>query len=115
MDKRTILVVEDDAGIRQGVVDALEYGGYTPLAAKDGHQGLARAIEAECDLILLDLVLPGPDGLAILKRMRADGRSTHVLIITAKDAVSDPQARSDSLVPRIEWLAHSKAASNALL
>jgi DNA-binding response OmpR family regulator len=89
MDKRTILVVEDDAGIRQGVVDALEFAGYTPLEAKDGHQGLARAIEAECDLVLLDLVLPGPDGMAILKAVRAERPTLPVIIMTARGEEAD--------------------------
>jgi len=89
MEKRTILVVEDDAGIRQGVVDALQYAGYTPLEAKDGHQGLSRAVEAECDLVLLDLVLPGPDGLAILKAVRAERPTLPVIVMTARGAEAD--------------------------
>jgi len=89
MDKRTILVVEDDAGIRQGVVDALEYAGYTPLEAKDGHAGLAKAVEAECDLVLLDLVLPGPDGLAILKAIRAERPTLPVIVMTARGEEAD--------------------------
>jgi DNA-binding response OmpR family regulator len=89
MDKRTVLVVEDDASIRQGVLDALEFGGYTTLEAKDGNQGLTQAIDAECDLILLDLVLPGPDGLAILKAVRAERPTLPVIIMTARGEEAD--------------------------
>ncbi|MCX5670906.1 MAG: response regulator, partial [Planctomycetota bacterium] len=89
MQKRTVLVIEDDAAIREGIVDALAYAGYTPLAAADGHKGLVLAQTAECDLILLDLVLPGPDGLAILKAVRAERPTLPVIILTARGEESD--------------------------
>jgi len=89
MHNRTILVVEDDAAIRQGIVDAIAFAGYTPLEASDGHQGLARAMDAECDLILLDLVLPGPDGLEILKAVRKERPTLPVIILTARGEERD--------------------------
>jgi len=89
MHNRTILVVEDDAAIRQGIVDAIAFAGYTPLEAPDGHQGLARALDAECDLILLDLVLPGPDGLEILKAVRKERPTLPVIILTARGEERD--------------------------
>jgi DNA-binding response OmpR family regulator len=89
MQNRTILVVEDDAAIRQGIVDAIAFAGYTPLEAPDGHQGLARAMDAECDLILLDLVLPGPDGLEILKAVRKERPTLPVIILTARGEERD--------------------------
>jgi DNA-binding response OmpR family regulator len=89
MDARTILVVEDDAGIRQGVVDALEFAGYTPIEAGDGHKGLALATEAEIDLVLLDLVLPGPDGMAILKAVRTARPTLPVIVMTARGEEGD--------------------------
>ena len=89
MHNRTILVIEDDAAIRQGIVDAIAFAGYTPLEAPDGHQGLARALDAECDLILLDLVLPGPDGLEILKAVRKERPTLPVIILTARGEERD--------------------------
>jgi DNA-binding response OmpR family regulator len=89
MHKRTILVIEDDAAIRQGIADALQFAGYSPLEAPDGHQGLARAMDAECDLILLDLVLPGPDGLDILKAVRKERPTLPVIILTARGEERD--------------------------
>ena len=89
MHNRTILVVEDDAAIRQGIADALQFAGYTPLEASDGHKGLARAMDAECDLILLDLVLPGPDGLEILKAVRKERPTLPVIILTARGEERD--------------------------
>jgi DNA-binding response OmpR family regulator len=84
MQKRTILVIEDDAAIRAGIADALAYAGYTVLEAADGTDGLAQALGAECDLVLLDLVLPGPDGLEILKATRAERPTLPVIILTAR-------------------------------
>ncbi len=89
MQKRTVLVIEDDAAIRQGIVDALDYAGYTAIEAPDGHKGLALAADAECDLVLLDLVLPGPDGLQILKSIRAGRPTLPVIILTARGELGD--------------------------
>jgi DNA-binding response OmpR family regulator len=89
MNKRTVLVIEDDAAIREGIIDALDYAGYDTVAAPDGHKGLALAKDAECDLILLDLVLPGPDGLAILKAVRAERPTLPVIILTARGEEAD--------------------------
>jgi len=89
MHNRTILVIEDDAAIRQGIVDALAFAGYTPLEAPDGHKGKALAVDAECDLVLLDLVLPGPDGLEILKVVRAQRPTLPVIILTARGEERD--------------------------
>ena len=71
MDSKRILVVEDDAAIRRGLVDALSFAGYATLEASEGAAGLAAALESDCDLLLLDLVLPGRDGLAVLRELRA--------------------------------------------
>jgi DNA-binding response OmpR family regulator len=89
MQPRTVLVIEDDAAIRQGIVDALDFAGYTPLEAPDGKRGFPMALEAECDLILLDLVLPGPDGLEILKAVRAERPTLPVIILTARGEERD--------------------------
>jgi DNA-binding response OmpR family regulator len=71
MHRKRILVVEDDAAIRRGLIDALAFAGYDTLEAGEGAAGLAAALESDCDLLLLDLVLPGCDGLAILREVRA--------------------------------------------
>ena len=89
MPKRTILVVEDDASIRRGIVDALELGGYATLEAADGVKGLASALSASCDLVLLDLVLPGPDGLEILRQVRGARPTLPVIILTARGEETD--------------------------
>ena len=89
MAKRRILVVEDDAAIRQGVVDALDFAGFHTLDAADGHAGMEAALRRTYDLLLLDLVLPGPDGLEILRELRAARPTLPVIILTARGEESD--------------------------
>ena len=89
MQQRTVLVIEDDDAIRTGIVDTLSYAGYTPLEAADGDDGLRLAREAECHLILLDLVLPGPDGLEILKAVRTERPTLPVIVLTALGSEDD--------------------------
>ncbi|MBM4371907.1 MAG: response regulator transcription factor [Deltaproteobacteria bacterium] len=86
---RTILVIEDDAPIRRGVVDALRFSGYIAREAPDGREGLRAATEDAYDLLLLDLVLPGPGGMEILARVRAARPTTPVIILTARGDEGD--------------------------
>ncbi|MCY3022831.1 MAG: response regulator transcription factor [Planctomycetota bacterium] len=89
MSSGTVLVIEDDTSIRRGIVDALELGGYATLEAPDGIKGLSAALTAHCDLVLLDLVLPGPDGFEILRQVREARPTLPVIILTAKGEEND--------------------------
>jgi DNA-binding response OmpR family regulator len=89
MRTRTILVVEDDSAIRTGMIDALSFHGYKGLEARTGPQGLEMALSADCDLVLLDLVLPGKDGLDVLKSIRETKAALPVIILTARGDESD--------------------------
>jgi DNA-binding response OmpR family regulator len=89
MQRKRILVVEDDAGIRQGLVDALKFAGYEVLEAARGDKGLEMAASASFELLLLDLVLPGVDGLEILRHVRRDQPTLPVVILTAKGEEED--------------------------
>lgn len=89
MNRKHILVIEDDAAIRQGLVDALEFSGYAVFQAGDGPTGLDMALSVDCDLVLLDLVLPRGDGLDILERVRANRPTLPVIILTARGEESD--------------------------
>lgn len=84
-----ILVVEDDAAIREGICDALAAGGYRVATAADGPTGLARALDNAYDLLLLDLVLPGGDGLEILSAVREKRPGKPVIILTARSGEGD--------------------------
>jgi DNA-binding response OmpR family regulator len=84
-----VLVIEDYPPIRKAVAKGLREAGFAVDATGDGEEGLWYATSNDYDVVVLDLMLPGVDGLTILNRLRAEGRAAHVLILTAKDAVSD--------------------------
>ena len=89
MDRRRVLVVEDDPAIREGLVDAMEYAGYAALSAGDGLRGTETALAENFDLLLLDLVLPGRDGLEILREVRSAKPTLPVIILTARGEEKD--------------------------
>src|SRR6185436_3373376 len=84
-----VLLVEDSTRLRTAVSRALRHSGYAVDAAADGEDGLLLAGSNDYDIIVLDLMLPGVDGLTLLRRLRAEERDTHVLILTARDTVED--------------------------
>jgi two-component system, OmpR family, copper resistance phosphate regulon response regulator CusR len=84
-----VLVVEDYVPLRRAVVQGLEEAGFAVDATGDGQEALWYATDDTYDVIVLDLMLPGIDGLTLLKRMREAGNKTHVLILTAKDTLDD--------------------------
>lgn len=83
--EKTILVVEDDAGIRIVLEDALTSQGYHVLTAEDGRKGLEKAIHLKPDLIILDVMLPMMDGFEICKTLRKEGIVSPVMMLTVKD------------------------------
>ncbi|MHC4252398.1 MAG: response regulator transcription factor [Planctomycetota bacterium] len=89
MAKRTVLVVEDDAAIRRGVVDALKFAGYVVTEAADGERGLEAACAGCADLVLLDLMLPRKSGFDVLAELRASGSNVPVVILTARGMEAD--------------------------
>ena len=84
-----LLLVEDSARLRATLEQGLRKAGYAVDTAKDGREGLWLATENEYDVIVLDLMLPEIDGLTVLRKLREQGKSTHVLILSAKDLVED--------------------------
>ena len=89
MSAHRILLVEDDPGLREGLADALEGEGYEVLRAPDGVVGLEKGLRDDPDLVLLDLMLPRLDGFEVLKRLRADGMDSPVLVLTARGLEED--------------------------
>ena len=84
-----VLVIEDSRILRESLCTALKKSGYAVDATGDGEEGSWFAESHEYDAIILDLLLPGRDGLSILRELRERGRDAHVLILTAKDTVED--------------------------
>src|SRR4051812_45575211 len=84
-----VLLVEDSARLQRSLGQGLRRAGYALDAAATGTEGLALAESNQYDVIILDLMLPGLDGLTLLRKLRDDGGDAHVLILTARDSVED--------------------------
>lgn len=84
-----LLLIEDSQRLRSALENGLRKAGYAVDAARDGSDGLWMALENEYDVIVLDLMLPGMDGLTVLRQLRERGKATHVLILSAKDMIED--------------------------
>src|SRR5207253_7272394 len=84
-----ILVVEDEAKVARALQEGLERQQYEVVVAGTGEEGFYLVSSEEFDLVILDLMLPGHDGLEVLSTIRKRGLATPVLILTARDAVED--------------------------
>lgn len=87
--KAHILVVDDDPRITDLLRRILAYEGYSVAVAASGTAALMRTLERAPDLIILDIMLPGIDGLEVARRLRAAGDNVPILMLTARDAISD--------------------------
>jgi DNA-binding response OmpR family regulator len=84
-----ILIVEDEDRIASFIAKGLRADGHTPSVAADGHTGLDLALSGGYDLMVLDIGLPGLDGYEVLDQLRAQGSSMPVVVLTARDSVTD--------------------------
>jgi len=84
-----ILVVDDDAPIRRMLDRTLGAAGYDVTLAVDGGDALAAVERSVPDLLVLDVAMPGLDGIAVCRRLRSRGLATPVLLLTARDAIDD--------------------------
>ncbi len=91
-----ILVVEDEAKVSAFIRQALEEEGHAVDVAADGDSGLRFAFATEYDLLILDWLLPGHDGLEVCRAVRAAGWPVPILMLTARDAVADRIAGLDT-------------------
>jgi len=119
MPPAAILVAEDQADIRDLLVMNLRGAGYEVTAVADGPAALASEIERASDLLVLDLMMPGLDGLEVCKALRARGRSTPILMLTAKstelDRVLGLELGADDYLTKPFSLAELLARVKALL
>jgi DNA-binding response OmpR family regulator len=99
-----ILVVEDEARLARHVTSALTEAGHDPVMIRDGETALGEAEQTSFDLIVLDVGLPGMDGFEVLRRLRANGISSRVLMLTARGELSDRvtglQLGADDYLPK---------------
>jgi two-component system response regulator MprA len=84
-----ILVVEDDRAVREALRRALTLGGYEVQSADDGEQAIEKVVQDIPDAVVLDIGLPGIDGLEVCRRLRLLGNRVAILILTAREQVSD--------------------------
>jgi two-component system response regulator MprA len=91
-----VLVVEDDERLAASIRRALAYDGHQVRVTADGDAGLAAIRDDRPDVVVLDVMLPGLDGLGICRRVRAAGDDVAILLVTARDAVPDRVAGLDA-------------------
>lgn len=91
MVARKILLADDDSAVREGLDRVLRFEGYETVLAGDGRAALAyvSAPDTAPDLVLMDVTMPGLDGLAATRRLRASGCTIPILMITGRNAVGD--------------------------
>jgi len=94
--KPRILIAEDDEQVRRSVERALRFEGFEVSLAEDGIVALTSAVTDPPDAIVLDLMMPGADGMTVCKRLRASGDRTPILMLTARHELSDRVAGLDA-------------------
>jgi len=89
--RETILIIEDDTDIQELVQYNLERQGYKVITANDGESGFKAAVQRPPDLVILDIMLPGIDGLTVCRRLRENNDTRHlpILMLTARGEESD--------------------------
>ena len=96
MERGRLLIVDDDPGIRDSLSRALGFEGYEVSVAADGDQALGMIEPSRYDAIVLDVMMPGTDGLEVARSMRGAGDATPILMLTARHAVTDRVAGLDA-------------------
>ena len=84
-----LLLIEDSEALQKSLQRGLRKLGFAVDSATDGEEGLWLATENHYDVVILDIMLPGIDGFAVLQQLRERGRQTHVLILSARDLIED--------------------------
>jgi two-component system response regulator MprA len=115
----TVLVADDDRAIRESLARALELEGYAVVAVDDGVQALTRARREIVDALVLDVMMPGLDGLGVCRVLRADGDRVPIMMLTARvetpDRVAGLDAGADDYLPKPFELDELLARLRALL
>lgn len=84
--KKKVLVIDDDANLRNVMVDALTANGFEPQSATNGEEGLQKALELHPDVIMLDIMMPKMDGWQVVEKLRVDewGKKAKIIMLTSQ-------------------------------
>jgi DNA-binding response OmpR family regulator len=103
-EKTKVLIIEDEETIRSGLCDVFVYNGYEAEAVGEGKEGLKKALSGRYHLIVLDIMLPGMDGLTICNEIRKKDRAQPIILLTAKgdeeDIIQGLKLGADDYIPK---------------
>jgi len=97
-----VLLIEDDAKTARALASGLRGEGFETVTAKTGEEGFFLVSRESFDVVILDWMLPGRDGIEVLRTLRAGGSKTPVLLLTARDAFAELLARVRALLRRVD-------------